>query len=138
MQIAIKLREQGTICILERSLFGNNVFTKLHRKLGNLSGEEYRTLQLMITLFPYIEQADHLLYIDTTVDTCIKRQKLRGRKGEQIYDREYNQQLKDTYNQQLETCPIPHTRVDWNCELVEALESLDHLMIYLKSMMDTF
>jgi len=135
MKMAVRLREQGIICILERSLFGNNVFTKLHRKLRNLSGEEYRTLQLMITQFPYIGQANHLIYINTSVETCIKRQKKRDRRGEDIYDCVYNTQLNDMYMNCLETLIeydiIKCTIVDWECEIVEGLEMLENLVTEL-------
>jgi deoxyadenosine/deoxycytidine kinase len=113
----------GYICFLDRSLFGNNVFTSLNHDLDNIDDEDFELLQRMITEYPYMECVDELIYVRTPPNICQKRMLLRGR---EVVDLPYLVQLDQKYLELLPTVlELSQRNFDWSKNLIEGLEFLD-------------
>lgn len=74
--------KKGTICIIDRSMWGNGVFAAMHAKAGNISEADYISyLDIFNKSGPYMP--DHVLLLYAPAETCHDRVvRLRKRKAE--------------------------------------------------------
>jgi deoxyadenosine/deoxycytidine kinase len=65
----------------------------------NLNDEEFRLYDRLYQLLtPELPKPDLVIYLEGTIETCLKRIKLRGREFERNMNPDYLQRLKDAYN----------------------------------------
>jgi deoxyadenosine/deoxycytidine kinase len=65
----------------------------------NLDDEEFRLYDRLYQLLtPLLPKPDLVIYLEGSVETCLRRIRLRGREFERAMDPTYLQRLKDAYN----------------------------------------
>jgi deoxyguanosine kinase len=98
-------RHQQHLEIAQRELFTRLVVAdytmpkdRIFARL-NLSDEEFRLYDRLYQLLtPHLPKPDLVIYLEGTVETCLKRIRLRGRDFERNMDPDYLRRLKDAYN----------------------------------------
>jgi deoxyadenosine/deoxycytidine kinase len=98
-------RHQQHLEIAQRELFTRLVVAdytmpkdRIFARL-NLNDEEFRLYDRLYQLLtPHLPRPDLVIYLEGTVETCLKRIKLRGREFERNMDPDYLRRLKDAYN----------------------------------------
>jgi deoxyadenosine/deoxycytidine kinase len=98
-------RHQQHLEIAQRELFTRLVVSdytmpkdRIFARL-NLNDEEFRLYDRLYQLLtPMLPKPDLVIYLEGTVETCLKRIKLRGRDFERNMDPDYLRRLKDAYN----------------------------------------
>lgn len=98
-------RHQQHLEIAQRELFTRLVVAdytmpkdRIFARL-NLNDEEFRLYDRLYQLLtPQLPKPDLVIYLEGTIDTCMKRIRLRGREFERNMDPDYLRRLKDAYN----------------------------------------
>lgn len=91
-----KSRQDGTVCIIDRSIWGNAVFAALQVQKGNISLDEWAVyLRVMKTNSPVM--ADYVVYLDCNPVISFERIQTRGRKSESTVPLDYLQTLERYY-----------------------------------------
>ena len=98
-------RHQQHLEIAQRELFTRLVVSdytmpkdRIFARL-NLNDKEFRLYDRLYQLLtPMLPKPDLVIYLEGTVETCLKRIKLRGRDFERNMDPDYLRRLKDAYN----------------------------------------
>ncbi len=98
-------RHQQHLEIAQRELFTRLVVAdytmpkdRIFARL-NLNDEEFRLYDRLYQLLtPHLPKPDLVIYLEGTVETCLKRIRLRGREFERNIDPDYLRRLKDAYN----------------------------------------
>jgi deoxyguanosine kinase len=98
-------RHQQHLEIAQRELFTRLVVAdytmpkdRIFARL-NLNDEEFRLYDRLYQLLtPQLPKPDLVIYLEGTIETCMKRIKLRGREFERNMDPDYLRRLKDAYN----------------------------------------
>lgn len=101
VQMKAALEEPGAI--VDRSLFGDAMFARLHMRRGNIHPIEWRTYMravenMCLVLFP----PTLLIYLAADPQTCLERIKKRGRPQEAGITLEYLEQIDVEYGKLLE------------------------------------
>lgn len=89
----------GQGCLLDRGMPGDRVFAWLHYQAGNIHRLEWETYEALFEEFmsvPHL-QPTVLLYLDVSVETALRRIKLRGRPSEEAITAKYLADLKNAY-----------------------------------------
>lgn len=74
-------KEDGLVCIVDRSLWGNAVFAAMQKDKGNISDNEWATyLRILKTKAPCT--ADYVVYLDCNPAISFERIMIRGRQSE--------------------------------------------------------
>jgi deoxyguanosine kinase len=98
-------RHQQHLEIAQRELFTRLVVAdytmpkdRIFARL-NLTDEEFRLYDRLYQLLtPRLPKPDLVIYLEGTIETCMKRIRLRGREFERNMDPDYLRRLKDAYN----------------------------------------
>ena len=94
----VKEIHKNGIGILDRSIFGDNIFAEMLNEDGYMTNDEYDTYKsLLNNMSQHIDDPNLLLYIDCDLETAMKRIQIRGREMEQSVDDIYWQRLNDKY-----------------------------------------
>jgi len=94
----VKEIHKNGIGILDRSIFGDNIFAEMLNEDGYMTDDEYDTYKsLLNNMSQHINGPNVLLYIDCDLETALKRIQIRGREMEQSVDEIYWQRLNDKY-----------------------------------------
>ncbi|MEW6337712.1 MAG: deoxynucleoside kinase [Acidobacteriota bacterium] len=98
-------RHQQHIEVAQRELFTRFVvadYTMAKDRIFarmNLNDEEFRLYDRLYQLLtPALPRPDLVIYLEGSIDTCIKRIKTRGREFERSIDPDYLRRLKEAYN----------------------------------------
>jgi deoxyadenosine/deoxycytidine kinase len=98
-------RHQQHVEVAQRELFTRFVvadYTMAKDRIFarmNLNDEEFRLYDRLYQLLtPGLPRPDLVIYLEGSVDTCIKRIKTRGREFERSIDPDYLRRLKEAYN----------------------------------------
>lgn len=84
--------------ILDRSLFGDRVFAEILYKQGKMSKEEYiNYTTLLENMLEHAQNPTLLLYLDSSVDSAIKKITQRNRGLEANIPKDYLDMLNDHY-----------------------------------------
>lgn len=96
----VKEIHKNGIGILDRSIFGDNIFAEMLNEDGYMTNDEYDTYKsLLNNMSQHISGPNVLLYIDCDLETALKRIQIRGREMEQSVDRYYWSRLNEKYQQ---------------------------------------
>lgn len=116
------IEASGQNAILDRSIYGDEIFAKTINKRGSMSDDELRIYQeLLHNMLQHINPPQLLIYLDVTVDTALERiqERSRGTEAEMI-PRDYMVDLRDTYEawySHFDLCP--KIRIDLNESAVD-------------------
>lgn len=84
------------VVFVERCLESGRIFVELERSLNYLNDDEYAMLSCLYDA--YKTPIDFRYYLDTPVDLCAERIKIRGRSYEKDITKEYLQSLERRYD----------------------------------------
>jgi deoxyadenosine/deoxycytidine kinase len=94
----VKEIHKNGIGILDRSIFGDNIFAEMLNEDGYMTNDEYDTYKsLLNNMSQHISGPNVLLYIDCDLETALKRIQIRGREMEQSVDESYWKRLNEKY-----------------------------------------
>ncbi|MGL6023437.1 MAG: deoxynucleoside kinase, partial [Cetobacterium sp.] len=86
-------------CIMDRSIFGDFLFAKMHLKNGFMSKDEFSLYEsFWKKLISARENPLLIIYLETNVDNAIKKIEERGRDFEMGVERGYWDSLNDEYS----------------------------------------
>ncbi|MDN5304307.1 MAG: hypothetical protein PWP46_1190 [Fusobacteriaceae bacterium] len=87
-------------CIMDRSIYGDVIFSRMLMEDGEMSIENFSVYEeLLSNMLTYIEKPKLMIYMKTSVDNAIKKIKERGRNYELIVDRSYWESLNKHYEE---------------------------------------
>jgi deoxyguanosine kinase len=82
------------LVVADYTMSKDRIFARL-----NLNDEEFRLYDRLYQLLtPHLPKPDLVVYLEGSIETCMKRIKLRGREFERNMDPDYLRRLKDAYN----------------------------------------
>ena len=91
-------------CVLDRSIYGDVIFSRMLVHDGLMTEEEFKLYEeLLYNMLEHIEKPRLMIYLETSVDNAIKKIKKRGRDYEQIVPREYWENLDKNYREYFES-----------------------------------
>jgi deoxyadenosine/deoxycytidine kinase len=118
---AIRKRDQGHVCIIDRSLDGDMVFAKSLLNRQDMTPEEFEVTRSWSTKASNteIEPPDYLIYLQTSTQVAINRTAKRDRKGEDKYDIGYFSELNHEYELMMNNISSKRHKlyVDWSNDL---------------------
>ena len=95
----VKEIHKNGIGILDRSIFGDNIFAEMLNEDGYMTDDEFLTYSnLLDNMLEHVSKPHLLLYIDCDLDTALDRIKGRGREMEQSVDSNFWARLNVKYN----------------------------------------
>lgn len=87
-------------CVMDRSIYGDFLFAKMHLKNGYMTKEEFELYEAFWKkLIASRKQPKLIIYLDISVDNAIKKIKERGREFELSVEREYWEKLNKEYSE---------------------------------------
>lgn len=93
--------KEATSCdkaIMDRSIYGDVIFARLLNQGGDMENEEYALYkELLANMLEHVKPPKLMIYLETSVDSVIKKIIKRGRDYEQIVEREYWENLNNEY-----------------------------------------
>lgn len=115
-QDAYRESQNGTFCIIDRSLHGDYCFAKMHNSNGNIDADEWNTYLKLLKDESFIHP-DYLIYLKVSSSTALSRCAKRDRDGESAYTLEYFEDLCKVYDSVIEIADSSSSLVlDWNEE----------------------
>lgn len=117
-----EIENSGNFAILDRSIYGDEIFAKTINKRGNMQDDELQIYQeLLHNMLEHINPPKLLIYLDVTIDTAMERIRKRHRGTEaDMIPRDYMVDLRDTYEEwynEFDLCP--KIRIDLNESAVD-------------------
>lgn len=112
-----EIENSGKEAILDRSIYGDEIFAKTINKRGSMADDELRIYQeLLHNMLQHINPPKLLIYLDVSVDTALDRIKQRSRGTEaEMIPRDYMEDLRDTYEEWYSNFDLcPKIRIDLN------------------------
>lgn len=101
------------VSIVDRSLFGDIAFAKMHYENGNINEEEWNTYCSTVTSTS-LRTPSSIIYLDITPDTAMRRIKARDRGSESSqYNIAYLESLHNNYISSMEDNDNVY-HIDWN------------------------
>ena len=115
-------RPASTDCVTERSAFScRHVFAELLYQEGSMSLPEW---QLFLAYYNLLHrQPDHIIYIDTSPEECLRRLTLRARAGEDHVTLQYLQSLHEHYEAAMKRFPGTVYRIDGSLTPVQMADA---------------
>lgn len=96
----IKVSSQAKKSVLDRSIYGDIVFSKMLKDDGYLSQEEYDIYrELFDNMIQHCQKPTLLVYLEVSTDEAIRRIQKRGREYELVEKREYWDNLNKNYQE---------------------------------------
>lgn len=103
-------------CIMDRSIYGDVIFSKMLYDDGIMTKQEFELYEeLLYNMLENVEKPTIMIYLETSVDNAIKNINKRGRDYEQIVPRDYWESLDKNYRAYFENyniSPILRINVD--------------------------
>jgi len=117
-----QIENDGQFAILDRSIYGDEIFAKTINKRGNMSDDELTIYQeLLHNMLEHINPPKLLIYLDVSIDTAMERIRKRHRGTEaDMIPEDYMIDLRDTYEEwynEFNLCP--KIRIDLNESAVD-------------------
>lgn len=116
------IEENNQFAIMDRSIYGDEIFAKTINKRGNMTDDELTIYQeLLHNMLEHINPPKLLIYLDVSIDTAMDRirQRSRGTEADTIPE-DYMIDLRDTYEEwynEFNLCP--KIRIDLNESAVD-------------------
>lgn len=90
-------------CVMDRSIYGDVIFSKMLVHDGHMTKEEFELYEeLLYNMLEHVEKPRLMIYLETSVENAIKKIKKRGREYEQIVPYEYWEHLDKNYREYFE------------------------------------
>lgn len=87
-------------CVLDRSIYGDVIFSKMLVQDGSMQQGEFDIYEeLLFNMLEHVEKPRLMIYLETSVDCAIKKIQKRARPYEQIVQREYWENLDKNYRE---------------------------------------
>lgn len=87
-------------CVMDRSIYGDVIFSKMLVNDGEMTNEEFELYEeLLYNMLEHVEKPKLMIYLETSVDNAIKKINKRGRDYEQIVPRIYWEHLDKNYRE---------------------------------------
>lgn len=112
-----KIERKGNEGILDRSIYGDEIFAKTIHDRGQMTTDELVIYQeLLYNMLEHIRKPELLIYLDVSVDTALVRIKKRNRSTEgDLIPRDYLEDLRRNYESWFEAFDLcPKIRIDLN------------------------
>ncbi len=112
-----KIEAGGGHAILDRSIYGDEIFAKTIHDRGQMTEDEFTIYRdLLHHMLTFVEAPDVLIYIDVTVDTALERINKRSRSTEgDLIERNYLEDLRRNYEAWFEAFDLcPKVRLNLN------------------------
>ncbi len=95
-----QIERQGNQAILDRSIYGDEIFAKTIHDRGQMTTDEFQIYKdLLYNMLEHIRPPEVLIYIDVSVDTALERIRKRSRSTEgDTIPRDYLEDLKANYD----------------------------------------
>lgn len=94
-------------CVMDRSIYGDVIFSKMLVADGEMTEEEFDLYEeLLHNMLEHVSKPKLMIYLETSVDCAIKKIQKRGRDYEQIVPRVYWEHLDKNYRQYFESYNI--------------------------------
>lgn len=107
-------RHENGVSIVDRSLYGDIAFAKMHYRSGRIDDREWAVYESLITNSP-LSQPSYILYLDVTSDVALSRIRSRNRGSEaSSYNIEYLDELSSAYKDAMSVSVLPISVLDWN------------------------
>ena len=113
----LKIEAEGNRAILDRSIYGDEIFAKTIFERGEMTADEFEIYQQLLgEMLQFIKPPELLIYIDVTVDTALQRIAKRSRSTEEsTISRTYLEDLKTHYEAWFASYDLsPKIRIDLN------------------------
>lgn len=112
----IKKAENVENAVMDRSIYGDAIFAKLLHSNNEMSDEEHDIyVELLENMLEHVKKPKLIIYLESSVESAIKKINQRGRDYEQKVEEEYwvnlNKEYSD-YFSQYELSPILKINVD--------------------------
>lgn len=127
-----QIENDGQFAILDRSIYGDEIFAKTINKRGNMSDDELTIYQeLLHNMLEHINPPKLLIYLDVSIDTAMERIRKRHRGTEaDMIPEDYMIDLRDTYEEwysEFNLCPkiridLNESAVDENGEIIPEIQ----------------
>lgn len=127
-----EIENSGQFAILDRSIYGDEIFAKTINKRGNMTDDELTIYQeLLHNMLEHINPPKLLIYLDVSIDTAMDRIQMRSRGTEaDTIPKDYMIDLRDTYEEwynEFNLCPkiridLNESAIDENGQVVEAVK----------------
>ena len=96
----IKDASKKNSCVLDRSIYGDVIFSKMLVHDGFMTQEEFDIYEeLLYNMLEHVEKPRLMIYLETSVDCAVAKIKKRGRDYEQIVPRQYWENLDKNYRE---------------------------------------
>jgi len=126
------IEDSNEFAILDRSIYGDEIFAKTINKRGNMTDDELVIYQeLLHNMLEHINPPKLLIYLDVSIDTAMDRIRKRHRGTEaDMIPEDYMVDLRDTYEEwysEFNLCPkiridLNESAVDENGELIPRVQ----------------
>ncbi len=117
-----EIEASGQHAILDRSIYGDEIFAKTINKRGNMEDDELTIYQeLLHNMLQHINPPKLLIYLDVSIDTAMDRiaKRSRGTEADMIPE-DYMIDLRDTYEEWYDNFNLcPKIRIDLNESAVD-------------------
>lgn len=126
------IENNDQFAVMDRSIYGDEIFAKTINKRGNMSDDELTIYQeLLHNMLEHINPPKLLIYLDVSIDTAMDRirQRSRGTEADTI-PKDYMIDLKETYEEWYDAfnlCPkiridLNQSAIDENGEVIEEIQ----------------
>lgn len=96
----IKDASKKNACVLDRSIYGDVIFSKMLVHDGFMTQKEFDIYEeLLYNMLEHVEKPRLMIYLETSVDCAVAKIKKRGRDYEQIVPRQYWENLDKNYRE---------------------------------------
>lgn len=117
-----KIEKESENGILDRSIYGDEIFAKTIYERGQMEKDEFIIYQeLLSNMLEHIRVPELLIYLDVSIDTALERIKKRNRSTEEeLIPRDYLVDLKINYEKwfdEFDLCPKVKINLDGKGEL---------------------
>jgi len=119
-----KIEADGGYAVLDRSIYGDEIFAKTIFERGQMSEDEFIIYRdLLHNMLQHITPPDVLIYIDVSIDIALERINRRGRSTEgDLIPRDYLEDLKRNYELWFESYDIsPKVRINLNESAIDEM-----------------
>ena len=127
------------IILIERCMLADKAFFDVNMKNGlcsEMENEMFNNLYNFLNDNVY-PKLSGIIFLDTSVDECLKRIEKRGRSEEVNLERKYLMQLNDAFLDLIVKCNVPILRLDGNYDLKEGFNDIGiKLFEFIKKQID--
>lgn len=118
-------------CVMDRSIYGDVIFSRMLMEDGDMTEEEFELYEeLLYNMLEHIEKPKLMIYLETSVDSAVKKIEKRGREYEMVVPVSYWESLNINYRNYFENYNISDIlkiNVD-NLDFVANIEDEEYIL----------